>query len=309
MDLTEFKYFMLETGKSQTTIGYYARLIKNFLRTNKFTDENCKKWIVEKTLQFSASCRNKYISAFKSYGSFLGETFVESYKRIAEHSDEYDRLTTDETWKLIEFESFPNRMSVLFLVIASTGCRPSEVLKAQKRHLTFRMIKIKSKTGEIRKIGLNNFVYEKILDYLEKTEINSDYLFPNYKGKVMTTAGLTKEFKKRLSFLGVKKHTRVYDLRHSYITRQVRNNPLAHVQKQVGHTKLDTTQHYTHPDDQDLLTLSERDVLFAESMDPTEQLSELIEEARRRGLLNNGKFEWKISKKSLSIIVQEKVLE
>lgn len=308
MDLTAFKCFLLETGKSQETIGYYARLINSFLKFNDFTDENCKKWILEKTLKFSASCRNKYISAFKTYALFLGVDFAEKYKRIAEHADEYERLTIDETWKLIELEPYPNRMSILFLVVASTGCRPSEVLKAQKRHLSFRMIKIKSKTGEIRRIALNSFVYQKILEYLENTPINSEYIFPNYKGSVMTTAGLSKEFRKRLDILGICKNTRVYDLRHSYITRQVRNNPLPHVQKQVGHKKLDTTQHYTHPDDQDLLLLSERDSLFAENMDSTEQLSELIEEAKRRGFFNNKKFEWKISKKSLSITIQEKVI-
>jgi len=306
MDEERFEFYLIEHGKAQSTIRFYIRLLANFLKTNEFTDETCRRWLVDKTLHKSASCRNKYVNVFKNYGRFKNLEFVEQYTSLPEHPESFDRLTTDELWQVIELVPLPDRMSVLLLTLANSGCRVNEALMAQKRHLSYKMIRIKSKTQEIRKIAIHEFTYQQIQSYLQTTKIKSDYLFPNYKGKKMTSAGVLKEYRRRLKILKINKNTRIHDIRHSYMNRQHKNNPLRVLQEQVGHKKLTTTQRYTHPDEEDLLLLASRDTLFAENVDPFYQLEELIDEAKKRGFFKNTRFEWKIGKKLLHIEIADK---
>lgn len=292
-----FTNWLLEEGKTLTTARNYATVLRAYLKEHEFDEVEVRRFILEKQLTKSASCRNKYVKAFKLYGRWQKIEWVETLKKLAEHADSYDLLTPEELWNLIELRPYTDKYSILFLVLASTGARPSEILKIHHHNVQGNFIKIKSKTQEIRKIALHSFVAQTLAEYSMDKE---GLLFPSPRGGSLTTTAVVNEFKKRLDELGITKNTRVYDIRHAYVTRQVRNNPLPHVQKQVGHSSLKTTQFYTHPDENDLLQLTKRDTMFQKNKTKKQRFIETIEQLEKLGIFSDDYY-WEKSNSHILI--------
>ncbi|MBC7195072.1 MAG: tyrosine-type recombinase/integrase [Caldisericia bacterium] len=106
---------------------------------------------------------------------------------------------------------------------------------------------ITGKGKKDRIIFLTDELKEMIKSYLNKRKKNSNVLFLNRNGKPLTDKGIRllveKYAKKVVPYKKVTPHT----LRHTFATHLLTNGAdLRVVQELLGHTKLSTTQIYTH---------------------------------------------------------------
>lgn len=162
-------------------------------------------------------------------------------------------LTEEEALKLI---NFPDKKTILGLrdnlilkMLYSTGMRVSELvsLRISELDLDKGEVVIKGKGNKERVVFLPEDILEDIKFYIQKRKKNSNFLFLNRKGKLLTDKGIRllveKYAKKVIPYKKITPHT----LRHTFATHLLTNGAdLRSVQELLGHTKLSTTQIYTH---------------------------------------------------------------
>lgn len=162
-------------------------------------------------------------------------------------------LTEEEALKLI---NYPDKKTILSLrdnlilkMLYSTGMRVSELvsLRISELDLDKGEVVIKGKGNKERVVFLPEDILEDIKFYIQKRKKNSNFLFLNRKGKLLTDKGIRllveKYAKKVIPYKKITPHT----LRHTFATHLLTNGAdLRSVQELLGHTKLSTTQIYTH---------------------------------------------------------------
>lgn len=162
-------------------------------------------------------------------------------------------LTEEEALKLI---NYPDKKTILGLrdnlilkMLYSTGMRVSELVSLRISELDLERgeVVIKGKGNKERVVFLPEDILEDIKFYIQKRKKNSNFLFLNRKGKLLTDKGIRllveKYAKKVIPYKKITPHT----LRHTFATHLLTNGAdLRSVQELLGHTKLSTTQIYTH---------------------------------------------------------------
>ncbi len=142
-----------------------------------------------------------------------------------------------------------------------TGCRLGELV-----NLTWQDINIKD---EVITIGNNNYqtksrknrivpIHQKVKKILIKRfpkiiRKDKHYVFSKYNGCAYTGDYFSRRFKKACRNAGIDEGIHFHCLRHGAITRMILNGaPLPAVQRIAGHSSIQTTMIYTHPDINDL---------------------------------------------------------
>jgi len=138
-------------------------------------------------------------------------------------------------------------------LLALTGCRCSEItdLEMDEVALEEKRIHLKdSKTGA-RDIKLSDAaVAELELAVAEAKELGSKYVFPGAHDINKPISNVTKPFNWALKRAGLP-HMRIHDLRHSFITMGANMGENMNAMKDAaGHSKITTTEMYTHIADQ-----------------------------------------------------------
>lgn len=162
-------------------------------------------------------------------------------------------LTEDEVLKLINYPDKKNilglRDSLILKMLYSTGMRVSELVSLRISELDLEKgeVIIKGKGNKERVVFLPYDILEDIKFYIQRRKKNSNILFLNRKGKLLTDKGVRllveKYAKKVIPYKKITPHT----LRHTFATHLLTNGAdLRSVQELLGHTKLSTTQIYTH---------------------------------------------------------------
>ena len=156
--------------------------------------------------------------------------------------------------EIMEGVSFIDRNSVmglrdyaLILFLYASGCRISEALNAQRSDILEGWLKIRFAKGEKeRVVPLAPIAIEALESYLQAQNMNSAYLWLNYRGEQLSRISAYKIVKK---YLGVSPHV----LRHSFASSLIIGGAdLRVVQELLGHSSLETTQIYTHIQKQNL---------------------------------------------------------
>ncbi|RLA66479.1 MAG: integrase [Epsilonproteobacteria bacterium] len=139
------------------------------------------------------------------------------------------------------------RNYALILFLYASGCRISEALLVQRIDITEGWLKIRFAKGEKeRMVPLAPVAIEALEQYMQKQSINSNYIWLNYQGSVLSRISAYHIVKK---YLGVSPHV----LRHSFASALIIGGAdLRVVQELLGHSSLETTQIYTHIQKQNL---------------------------------------------------------
>lgn len=135
----------------------------------------------------------------------------------------------------------------LILFLYASGCRISEALLAKREEINEGWFKIRFAKGQKERIvPLAPVATEALNAYLQVASLQSEYIWLNYKGEPLSRISAFKIVKK---YLGVSPHV----LRHSFASALILGGAdLRVVQDLLGHASLETTQIYTHIQQQNL---------------------------------------------------------
>jgi integrase/recombinase XerC len=157
-----------------------------------------------------------------------------------------DALPADSWLKL--------RNRAIFELIYSTGMRASEALGLDRGnvHMDGLWALVKGKGGKERILPFGEKARDALQIYLDarmdSTSVSGKSpLFVNARGERLSYRGLLKIMKKHQLTAGLFKDLALHGLRHSFATHMLGGGAdLRSIQELLGHSKLSTTQKYTH---------------------------------------------------------------
>jgi site-specific recombinase XerD len=157
-------------------------------------------------------------------------------------------LSLDEITKLLSvIKNFKHRL--FFELIYCTGLRVSETIAIKKNDLYLNEGYCIVKFGKGKKdriVPLSEPIVKKIKNYLERNNIESEYLFSNSKGKKLTKRLPQKIIKEAAKKAKLTKRVYCHCLRASFATHLLENGvDIRYIQTILGHSDLSTTEIYT----------------------------------------------------------------
>ena len=267
------EYKAVEEGLNiKSTIPDYKDDFKVFLKyfpniktVDDLNDELIDNFIYEQSLNdLKSSTISRRISTIKNFFLFLENEKIATnlvkeviLPKKEKHIPTF--LSIDEIKNLLSVfdETKPTeyRDKTMVLVMYSAGLRVSELISLEKRSINFeeKLITLKGKGNKERFVPLNYIALEYLNNYLSQNKNNkvfskSKYLFINKKdGKPLTRQYFFVELNKYAKRAGIDKKISPHTLRHSFATHLLENGAdLRVVQELLGHSKIETTQIYTH---------------------------------------------------------------
>lgn len=169
-----------------------------------------------------------------------------------------DVLSIDEVDRLLDIKpknNFEFRNKCILELLYSTGLRISELvsLKFENINLDDSLIKVMGKGSKEIIVPLNDITTDYLKEYIEKIrpemlkKVQTDYIFLNNHGKVLTRQAVFKMIKKRALEANIKKNISPHTLRHSFATHMLSNGAdIRFIQELLGHSDIATTEIYTH---------------------------------------------------------------
>lgn len=136
----------------------------------------------------------------------------------------------------------------------ASGLRVSELLSLQLGNINFNegYLKIKGKGSKERIVPIGEFALDFINRYVtlvrpKYAKNRTKYLFLNRDGAPISRQYFWRQIKKYALKANIDREISPHTLRHSFATHLLENGAnLKEVQEMLGHTKIETTQIYTH---------------------------------------------------------------
>lgn len=166
---------------------------------------------------------------------------------------EYNEL--EEMFLIPDVNNYLGQRDLLLLeMLYATGCRVGELvsIKVSDIDLSSRTILIVGKGNKERFLNYGEYCEEILNKYLSDGYISlnksdSDYLFLNNNGGVLTERGVRFILDKIIKQTGINKNISPHMIRHSFATHLLNEGcDLMTVQKLLGHESIKATQIYTH---------------------------------------------------------------
>jgi integrase/recombinase XerC len=165
--------------------------------------------------------------------------------------------TVDEIFHFLDTlpgETWMNRRNrAIFELIYSTGMRAQEVLDLNVTdvHLEGRWALVKGKGRKERVLPFGEKAHDAVVTYLDDgrryRKESEEALFVNRQGERLSYRGLLKIMKKHQLQAHLFKDLALHGIRHSFATHMLNGGAdLRSIQELLGHSKLSTTQKYTH---------------------------------------------------------------
>ncbi|WP_295765487.1 tyrosine-type recombinase/integrase [uncultured Holdemanella sp.] len=178
-------------------------------------------------------------------------------------------LSVDEVKKV--FSSFQDNEidqynKTILVVLYSCGLRVSELceLKLNDVHLSEGILKVKGKGDKERVIPISSYCILQMKYYLDSIRSiwdvkNVSYFFVNRLGRRCTRQYVHLMIKNKVNALNLNPKISAHSFRHSFATHLLDGDAdLRIVQELLGHSNIQTTQIYTHIQDQRLTSVYDR---------------------------------------------------
>jgi integrase/recombinase XerC len=187
-------------------------------------------------------------------------------------------LSEDEAQRLMDApvatDPLTRRDQAILELFYASGLRRSELagLDLDDVNLSGRMVHVLGKGGKPRVVPFNNSAASAIRAWLKDREAIAyqpravtrggraaskarDPLFVNYRGTRLTVRSIDRLVKRYVTTSGTREGISPHALRHSFATHLLqRGADLRAIQELLGHSRLSTTQRYTHVNAAQLLT-------------------------------------------------------
>lgn len=263
-----------EKAASPHTVRAYKGDIEDFLaylekQSDKAVDHRTiRAYMVSVYKGLKKSSLARKVSSIKAFFRFLQKrgyseenpAQVIKNPRIEKHLPKF--YTVDEMFHFLD--SLPDdswlhaRNRAVFELIYSTGMRASEALSLNRQdvHFDALWVLVRGKGGKERILPFGEKALGVLQHYLSVKpgpgkapgpELRQEPLFINTRGGRLTYRGLLKVMKKHQLREGLLKDLALHGIRHSFATHMLGGGAdLRSIQELLGHSKLSTTQKYTH---------------------------------------------------------------
>ena len=139
-------------------------------------------------------------------------------------------------------------------IMYACGLRVSELLTIEKKNVSLETstIRIFGKGAKERVVPVSDFALEYLIKYINEVRNysknrQSKYIFLNEDGKPISRQYFWQILKKYSEKAGIIVNVTPHTLRHCFATHLLENGAdLRAVQEMLGHSKINTTQIYTH---------------------------------------------------------------
>lgn len=167
-----------------------------------------------------------------------------------------DRIPTDEENQLVEDLATPEFRRI-FRALRQTGARPGELASAQiedydpeSRLILIADHKTATKTGRPRKIGVGEKLEALVREAIGDRKVGA--IFLDRRGNAWTTQKLSAIYRRLRKAAGLPPDLCLYLQRHQHATILCEKVGIHAAAQALGHSSIQTTQRYVHPDDAQL---------------------------------------------------------
>jgi len=265
-----YRYLELEKGVLPNTKRAYRsdiELFIDFIERNNYRilDHHViRSYIVNVYKNLKKSSLSRKISSIKVFFRFMKKkgyiyentALIIRNPKIEKHMPKF--YTIDEMFHFLDY--LPRggwinmRNKAIFELMYSTGIRAQEALNIniEDVHLQGMWVRIRGKGGKERILPFGEKARTALEDYLEWVKGTGRYaperpLFINFRGYRLSYRGLLKIMKRHQLRAGLFKNLALHGIRHSFATHMLDNGAdLRSIQELLGHSRLSTTQRYTH---------------------------------------------------------------
>jgi integrase/recombinase XerC len=265
-----YKYLDAEKGAAFNTKRAYKGDIEDFIdfvekSTFDVVDhQTIRAYIVSIYKELKKSSLSRKVSSIKVFFKFMkrkgyievNTALVIKNPTIEKHLPKF--YTIDEMFHFLDFlpkDGWLNiRNRAIFELMYSAGMRSQEALSIDMNdiHLEGMWGKVKGKGGKERILPFGEKAKQAIEEYLpfrkQKGKLSGESpLFVNAQGTRLSYRGLLKIMKKHQLKAHLFKDLALHGIRHSFATHMLDSGAdLRSIQELLGHSKLSTTQKYTH---------------------------------------------------------------
>ena len=276
MTIDQFlSYLQYERNRSERTVKAYGDDLRSFEAFFKNLDDQLSWESVDSDVIRSwmesmmdkgntATSINRRLSAVRSLYRFAlsrgiverdpahglkgpkGKKLLPQYLR----ESEMDRLLADDMWT---DEMGDLRARTIILMFYSTGIRLSELTGLDNASVDFaaQQLKVRGKGNKERLIPFGSELQKALRLYTERrdaeTPSDSQAFFVGDDGQRMTSQQVRQVVQHHLSRVTTMKKRSPHVLRHTFATAMLNNEAgIESVKKLLGHSKLSTTEIYTH---------------------------------------------------------------
>ncbi len=263
-------YLAVEKGYSLNTIESYERDLRrfaNFLKKDweAITKEDVLSFVRELTKKgLSQRSSSRALSAIKTFFKYLilegiiSSSPVSGVKGLKQTKSLPSFLTIEEVEELLNLPDLSTpigkRDKAILELMYSTGLRASEIIELRMEDLEMDegFVYVMGKGGKKRIVPTGETALKYLRIYLNVRDKfledkSTPFLFLNYKGETLTRQGLWKIIKSYGKKIGIADKLTPHTLRHSFATHLLeRGADLRSIQVMLGHSRISTTQIYTH---------------------------------------------------------------
>ena len=276
MTIDQFlSYLQYERNRSERTVKAYGDDLRSFEAFFKNLDDQLS-WesvdsdVIRDWMESmmdkgnTATSINRRLSAVRSLYRFAlsrgmvehdpahGLTGPKRMKVLPQYlrESEMDRLLADEMWT----DNYKDeRARTIILMFYSTGIRLSELTGLDNASVDFaaQQLKVRGKGNKERLIPFGSELQKALRLYTERrdaeTPSDSQAFFVGDDGQRMTSQQVRQIVQHHLSRVTTMKKRSPHVLRHTFATAMLNNEAgIESVKKLLGHSKLSTTEIYTH---------------------------------------------------------------
>ena len=265
------EYLRIEKNYSEKTIKSYHDDLNFFdMQNNKYLLDISEEDIINylkilKNNKYKKTSVSRKISSLKSFYKYINfkkikvgynpTTYILYPKKDKKLPNfiEYNEL--EEMIKSSLEGKNKERNSLIVELLYATGLRVSELVNIKINDIDFKdqSIRVVGKGSKERIVYFGEYALSAMNQYIEGErkltlkDNNSEWLFPNKKGKHLTTRMIEIIIDKIMTKVSIKSKVSPHTLRHTFATHMLNSGcDIRVVQELLGHENLVTTEVYTH---------------------------------------------------------------
>ena len=239
----------LENYAANTIIAYKYAVLDYHNRFKTLSKENLQRYKTSLMDRFKPQTVNLRILAINKYLAFVGrpELRIKCLK-LPRHTFVDNVISNDD---YLFFKNMLRRKESIrwyYIVwsLAATGARISELVQFKVEHVFSGYIDVFSKGGRMRRLYFPVKLRKDVLQWLEKENRYSGYLFLNARGERLTPRGIALRLKHYAAIYGIDPvlvHPHAF--RHLFAKNFLRkSNDITLLADLMGHNSIETTRIY-----------------------------------------------------------------